>query len=222
MKYKALNCLGLITTALTAPAPASAGEHMYMFHYSNFYSQLKHNTEDGHPDVRVGLFFIEQSSKSPCHIAEARLEYKTHQEQLDIYASGEVTVPIDSNLRKVNPMLYIKSISDQPCDISMRVLTKQPLQGEVSFAKLDDISQQMQTLLTDLSGSIGKWFTPKVSGVKLDFTEYENGILTTANGEEIQVNNFQASIDVSQFKTSDRITLPEATKHVTPMIVATK
>lgn len=220
MKRKTLRCLSLICAA--AALPAIAGEHMYMFNYSNFYSQLKHNEENGHPDVRVGLFFIEQASKQACHVSEARLEYKNHHEQLDIYSSGEVIVPIDNNLRKVNPMLYIKSISDQPCDISMRVLAKQPLQGEVRISELKNLAEQMQTLLTDLSGSIGKWFTPKVSGVKLEFANYEQGILTTSEGMEIEVRNHQASVDVAALKSTDLLTLPEITLYITPLITVTK
>lgn len=199
--------------------PAIAAQHVYMFHYSNFYNQLKHNNEQGHPDIRVGLFFIQELSRNACHISEARLEHKKHNERLNVYpTTGEVELPIDSNLRQLNPLIYITSLSDEQCDISMMVLAKDPISGVVSMTELTHLSDQMQTLLTQLSGTIGKWFTPKVTGIRIEFSNFKNGLLTTASGEEIEVVDFKANITASNYDANDTITLPEATKYITPII----
>jgi hypothetical protein len=207
----------LLVGALTMPAVA--GQHVYMFHYSNFYNQLKHNNEKNHPDIRVGLFFIQQSSRNACHVSEARLEHKKHNEMLNVYpTTGEVELPIDSNLRQLNPLIYITSLSDEPCDISMMVLAKKPMSGVISITELVELSDQMQTLLTQLSGTIGKWFTPKVTGIRIEFSTFENGLLTTSSGEEIEVVDFKANITASNYLADDTIMLPEATKYITPII----
>jgi hypothetical protein len=78
----------------------------------------------------------------------------------------------------------------------------------------------MQTLLTQLSGTIGKWFTPKVTGIRLEFPAFEKGIISTSSGEEIEVVNFKASINLANYSAEDSITLPEETKYITPIVLS--
>ncbi|MHA2938337.1 DUF2987 domain-containing protein [Vibrio sp. RC27] len=219
MNKKTLGWLLLLCGTISS-APAISGQHVYMFHYSNFYNQLKHNSELDHPDVRVGLFFIEQDTRQACHLANARLEHKKHNETIEVYSTGEVELPIDTNLKKLNPLLYITSVSDEPCDISMKVLAREPLSEAVSIEHLSSLSAQMQTLLTQLSGSIGKWFTPEVNGIRLEFPTFESGFLVTSQGEEIEVINHKANIVPSDYDLNDTITLPEQTKDITPIVLS--
>ncbi len=211
--------IGLVLTLISTLAVA--GEHMYMFRYSNFYNQLQHNSSRKQPDVRVGLFFVTRTGNAPCHIAQAHLDNHNYQEKLDVYASGEVTLPIHDDLKQSNPMLYIKSISEQPCKILVRVVAREPLQGKVNFTHIYNLTQQMQELLTELGDSVSNWFNPDVTGIKMEFSGYEQGILTTTLGKEIRVENHQTTIIISDFESTDSINLPEVTQNITPVIIAT-
>lgn len=64
MKSKSYLLLTPLFLSLSAPALAQ----QYMFTYSKLFSQMKSNTKEDHPDVKMGIFFVDAQSKQNCVI----------------------------------------------------------------------------------------------------------------------------------------------------------
>ncbi|MDF4604068.1 DUF2987 domain-containing protein, partial [Vibrio parahaemolyticus] len=198
------------SAALLLSSPITYAQE-YMFTYSKLYTQLKNNTKEGHDDVKVGVFFVDARTKQLCTIEKAWMEKEEHYEEFVIPASKELPLPIDKNLKSANPLVFVHTPKDSRCDYSLVVMTKEPLQGSVSFEQLKPLVPQMQSMLEDLGGMFAGWFTPEVQGVTMEFANELNGKIVFSNGQEKAIINGKVQVALSEIGEGGTITLPEPT-----------
>ncbi|EGR0207850.1 DUF2987 domain-containing protein [Vibrio vulnificus] len=214
--------LTLLCTALSSfvVTPVSAQE--YMFTYSKLFSQLKNNTKEGHEDVKVGIFFVNPQTKQLCDIEKAWMEKEEHYEEFMIPASKELPLPVDNNLKSANPLVFVQTPQDMRCDYSLVVMTKQPLQGKVTYAQLEPLMPQMKTMLDDLGGMFSSWFTPDVEGVTMEFADQLNDMITFSNGQKKAIVNGKVQVALSEIGEAGYMLLPQPTMRVLPYLPAAK
>ncbi|HCH1967664.1 DUF2987 domain-containing protein [Vibrio parahaemolyticus] len=209
------------SAALLLSSPITHAQE-YMFTYSKLYTQLKNNTKEGHDDVKVGVFFVDARTKQLCTIEKAWMEKEEHYEEFVIPASKELPLPIDKNLKSANPLVFVHTPKDSRCDYSLVVMTKEPLQGSVSFEQLKPLMPQMQSMLEDLGGMFAGWFTPEVQGVTMEFANELNGKIVFSNGQEKAIINGKVQVALSEIGEGGTITLPEPTVRVLPYLPQAK
>lgn len=209
--------LTFLTTALLGAVclPASAQE--YMFTYSKLYTHMKQNAKEGHDDVKVGFFFTNADTKKLCRVEKAWMEKEEHYEELVISPSQEVIVPVDANLKQANPLVFVDTPQDQRCDFSMVVMTKKPLQGNVSYQQIEALLPQMRSILEQLGGMFASWFTPDVEGVTLEFAK-QQGEVSFSNGLTKPIVNGKLQVALSEIGEGGYMTLPEPTLRVLPYL----
>ncbi|EHK1074744.1 DUF2987 domain-containing protein [Vibrio parahaemolyticus] len=209
------------SAALLLSSPITHAQE-YMFTYSKLYTQLKNNTKEGHDDVKVGVFFVDVRTKQLCTIEKAWMEKEEHYEEFVIPASKELPLPIDKNLKSANPLVFVHTPKDSRCDYSLVVMTKEPLQGSVSYEQLKPLMPQMQSMLEDLGGMFAGWFTPEVQGVTMEFANELNGKIVFSNGQEKAIINGKVQVALSEIGEGGTITLPEPTMRVLPYLPQAK
>ncbi len=209
------------SAALLLSSPITHAQE-YMFTYSKLYTQLKNNTKEGHDDVKVGVFFVDARTKQLCAIEKAWMEKEEHYEEFVIPASKELPLPIDKNLKSANPLVFVHTPKDSRCDYSLVVMTKESLQGSVSYEQLKPLMPQMQSMLEDLGGMFAGWFTPEVQGVTMEFANELNGKIVFSNGQEKAIVNGKVQVALSEIGEGGTITLPEPTMRVLPYLPQAK
>ncbi|HHG3224139.1 TPA: DUF2987 domain-containing protein [Vibrio parahaemolyticus] len=209
------------SAALLLSSPITHAQE-YMFTYSKLYTQLKNNTKEGHDGVKVGVFFVDARTKQLCAIEKAWMEKEEHYEEFVIPASKELRLPIDKNLKSANPLVFVHTPKDSRCDYSLVVMTKEPLQGSVSYEQLKPLMPQMQSMLEDLGGMFAGWFTPEVQGVTMEFANELNGKVVFSNGQEKAIVNGKVQVALSEIGEGGTITLPEPTMRVLPYLPQAK
>ncbi len=209
------------SAALLLSSPITHAQE-YMFTYSKLYTQLKNNTKEGHDDVKVGVFFVDARTKQLCTIEKAWMEKEEHYEEFVIPPSKELPLPFDKNLKSANPLVFVHTPKDSRCDYSLVVMTKEPLQGSVSYEQLKPLMPQMQSMLEDLGGMFAGWFTPEVQGVTMEFTNELNGKVVFSNGQEKAIVNGKVQVALSEIGEGGTITLPEPTMRVLPYLPQAK
>ncbi|HBC3405774.1 TPA: DUF2987 domain-containing protein [Vibrio parahaemolyticus] len=209
------------SAALLLSSPITHAQE-YMFTYSKLYTQLKNNTKEGHDDVKVGVFFVDARTKQLCAIEKAWMEKEEHYEEFVIPASKELPLPIDKNLKSANPLVFVHTPKDSRCDYSLVVMTKEPLQGSVSYEQLKPLMPQMQSMLEDLGGMFAGWFTPEVQGVTMEFANELNGKIVFSNGQEKAIVNGKVQVALGEIGEGGTITLPEPTMRVLPYLPQAK
>lgn len=213
--HKTLSTLFIGAASVCASFHLSAQE--YMFTYSKLYSQMKSNASEGHDDVKIGFFFVNAQNKNLCPINKAWMEKEQHYERLKVSENHELLVPIDSNLRQANPLVFVDTPQELQCDFSMVVMTKQSLQGHVTANEMARILPQMQTLLEDLGGMFASWFTPEVKGLTFEFTEINSGEVVLSDGHSVPITNGKAQVLLTQLQ-GGYLTLPAETSRVLPYL----
>ncbi|MBT0027659.1 DUF2987 domain-containing protein [Vibrio alginolyticus] len=215
MKKLSLSLLG--SAALILVSPTTQAQE-YMFTYSKLYTQLKNNNKEGHDDVKVGVFFVDAKTKQICTIEKAWMEKEEHYEEFVIPASQELPLPVDKNLKSANPLVFVDTPKDTRCDYSLVVMTKEPLQGNVSYEQIKPLLPQMQTMLEDLGGMFAGWFTPEVQGVTMEFANQLNDKVIFSNGTEKPIVNGKIQVALSEIGQGGTMTLPEPTMRVLPYL----
>ncbi|ENM5738051.1 DUF2987 domain-containing protein [Vibrio mimicus] len=210
----------LASLALTISTPVMAQQ--YMFTYSKLFSQMKSNTKEDHPDVKMGIFFIDAQSKQNCVIEKAWMEKEEHYEELKTGPGYELLVPLDNNLRQANPLVFVDTPQDKRCDFSMVVMAKKPFEGKVGYQEVEILLPQMQAMLEQLGGMFANWFTPAVEGVTLEFSPETEGVITLSNGQTVAIVNHKAQVVLSQIGPDGWMELPAPTLRVLPYLPKAK
>ncbi|ENM5893621.1 DUF2987 domain-containing protein [Vibrio mimicus] len=210
----------LASLALTISTPVIAQQ--YMFTYSKLFSQMKSNTKEDHPDVKMGIFFIDAQSKQNCVIEKAWMEKEEHYEELKTGPGYELLVPLDNNLRQANPLVFVDTPQDKRCDFSMVVMAKKPFEGKVAYQEVEVLLPQMQAMLEQLGGMFASWFTPAVEGVTLEFSPETEGVITLSNGQTVAIVNHKAQVALSQIGPDGWMELPAPTLRVLPYLPKAK
>ncbi|HGH6015370.1 TPA: DUF2987 domain-containing protein [Vibrio mimicus] len=217
---KSKSYLLLASLALTISTPVMAQQ--YMFTYSKLFSQMKSNTKEDHPDVKMGIFFIDAQSKQNCVIEKAWMEKEEHYEELKTGPGYELLVPLDNNLRQANPLVFVDTPQDKRCDFSMVVMAKKPFEGKVAYQEVEVLLPQMQAMLEQLGGMFASWFTPAVEGVTLEFSPETEGVITLSNGQTVAIVNHKAQVALSQIGPEGWMELPAPTLRVLPYLPKAK
>ncbi len=183
---------------------------------------MKVNAEEGYDAVKVGFFFRDASDGSLCHIEKTWMEKEEKYEEIQVSSSNEVLVPLDSHLRRANPLVYVHTPTDKQCDFSTVVHTREELSGNVSYDTVSNIIPQMQSMLENLGGMFAGWFTPEITGLTLEFDRQVEGVISLANGDQVQINEGKAIITLEQIGVDGWMKLPAETIRVLPYIPAGK
>lgn len=214
--------LAILTAALATTAAVPVYAQEYMFTYSKLYTHMKQNVKEGHDDVKIGFFFLDADTKQLCPIDKAWMEKEEHYEELKSSDYNELIVPIDSNLRQANPLVFVQTPQDRRCDFSMVVMTMEPFKGEVSYQEIEKLMPQMQAMLEDLGGMFASWFTPSVEGVTLEFANKLNSTIQFSNGDVKQIVDGKVQIALSEIGEDGFIRLPQETARVLPYLPKAK
>ncbi|UXI02714.1 DUF2987 domain-containing protein [Photobacterium sp. TY1-4] len=186
--------------------------------YSALYGKLKQNVKEGHDDVRIALFLLEQNTGEVCRIHHGSMRKDKHYEELVIPASNELLVPIDNNLRQANPDVTFVIDDGITCDMSMQVVANQTYGQQISRAEIAALTPQMDQLLADLGGMFSSWFMPEVGGVVLHFDQEIADGLSTSQGKTIAVNQRKAVIKLAELSEGEVVSFPFPANKVTPWI----
>nr|WP_086939451.1 DUF2987 domain-containing protein [Thaumasiovibrio occultus] len=126
---------------------AAIAEQTYEFRYSQLYSPMKHNHTEDFPDVEVQLRLIETGSGDVCFWSEGWMRKDEHYEAFSPTSDGQLFLPLDAHLRRVNPDVAYVVNTVQTCDMQMQVLSTNAV---ADYAVLLD---QFSRLYQELSGS---------------------------------------------------------------------
>lgn len=215
------NIVKSVTGAALATAlifsPSIVAEE-FMFTYSKLFYQLKSNTNEGHDDVRLALFFNDAKTGIACTIKKAWMEKEKHYEEFVIPRSQEIPLPLDKNLKSANPLVYIQVDDNKQCNISLEVLANGPIKSPVVLSSLIDLKPQMQSMLSEIGGMFSGWFMPEVQGVIMTFDSIKLGEITVSNGQIIEITEHKAFVKFDDFSATDTLTLPAEPNKVSPWL----
>ncbi|MGR5148183.1 DUF2987 domain-containing protein [Photobacterium alginatilyticum] len=207
---------GMFATASVYAQDASA-QNIEM-RYSSLYGKLKQNVKEGHEDVRIAFFLLNQEDGNVCTVHKGSMRKEKHYEELVIPENNELVVPIDSNLRQANPDVTFVIDDGITCDLSMQVIANKDYGQSINQAEIAALAPQMDKLLSDLGGMFSSWFMPEVGGVVVHFADDVSKPIRLSGGKTISVKDSKAVIKLAELTEGEEVKLPQRAVKVTPWI----
>ena len=186
--------------------------------YSSLYSKLKQNVKEGHDDVRIAFYLLNQSDGKVCTVHKGWMRKDEHYEELAIPADNELSVPVDSNLRQANPDVTFVIDDGITCDLSMQVIASKDYGRTLNQAEIAALIPQMDSMLSDLGGMFSSWFMPEVSGVVIHFANGVSEPVKLSGGKSIAIEGNKAVVKLAELAEDEEVLLPEQALKVTPWI----
>lgn len=186
--------------------------------YSVLYGKLKQNVKEGHDDVKIAFFLLDQRDGRVCKIQKGWMQKDEHYEDLTIPESNELAVPVDTNLRQANPDVTFVIDDGITCDVSMQVIAKSHYGEQINQSDIQSLVPQMDQILSELGGMFSSWFMPAVEGVVVHFEHPLTEAIALANGTKAQIQGNRLILKLADLQTGEQIQLPHTAVKVTPWI----
>ncbi|MGF1686825.1 DUF2987 domain-containing protein [Photobacterium japonica] len=207
---------GLVaSTSLYASAALAQNIDM---RYSTLFSKLKQNVEEGHDDVKVAFFLLDQRDGSVCDVHKGWMRKDEHYEALIIPESNELDIPVDSNLRQANPDVTFVIDEGITCDVSMQVIARDHFDTSITQADVARLTPQMQVILSDLGGMFSDWFMPEVEGVVVHLSSELVDPIQLTNGTVVTVADKKAVLKLVDLAIAEKVDFPVSIVKVTPWL----
>ncbi len=209
--FLAVSCLSFLSSSSVQAQDVN-------IRYSALYGKLKNNLKEGHDDVNIRLYLIDQTGQI-CHVHKASMRKDEHYEELTIPADYALSIPLDSNLRQANPDVTFVIDDGVTCDVSMQILAENYQPKVLEQAYIEAIVPQMNTMMADLGGMFSQWFMPKAEGVVITLKDRSfNKALTLKTGKTLKFNSGVARVHLNDLVEDESINLSKEIEKISPWI----
>ena len=161
------NRYGLAAALLLAPMLGQAAPSLELA-YGTFYSQMKTFAKGEFGHARLGFYLTSQQNGQRCLLTSARVSTPDRDVPAEVTVDSELRLPYDDDLN-LDKATVVVGLSEPhvACDMSVQVMADAPATPEMPLAEITLRQQQMQQLLDKMAGMVGKYFLPKMEGVRL-------------------------------------------------------
>ncbi|MGL5500229.1 MAG: DUF2987 domain-containing protein, partial [Plesiomonas shigelloides] len=118
-----------VAAALTLLPCTAVQAVTQVFEYKNFYDDPMRIAAADKPalQARLAYFLVNPQNGQICQIRQIVMSSGRHQEVLQPGADQEIKIPLDTNLRSLNPNLTMDINAEQPCSLSVQVVSTLPM-----------------------------------------------------------------------------------------------
>ncbi|MGU5591989.1 DUF2987 domain-containing protein [Aeromonas sanarellii] len=161
------NRYGMAAALLMVPMLAVAQPSLEL-QYGTFYSQMKTFAKGEFGHARLGFYLTDQQNGRHCLLTSARVSTPDRDVPAEVTVDSELRLPYDDNLNLDKATVVVELTEPHAaCDMSVQVMADAPATPEVPLAEIALRQQQMQQLLDKMAGMVGKYFLPRMEGVRL-------------------------------------------------------
>lgn len=161
------NRYGMAAALLMVPMLAVAQPSLEL-QYGTFYSQMKTFAKGEFGHARLGFYLTDQQNGRRCLLTSARVSTPDRDVPAEVTVDSELRLPYDDDLNLDKATVVVELTEPHAaCDMSVQVMADAPATPEVPLAEIALRQQQMQQLLDKMAGMVGKYFLPRMEGVRL-------------------------------------------------------
>lgn len=158
---------GVAAALLLVPMLGQAAPSLELA-YGTFYSQMKTFAKGEFGHARLGFYLTDPQNGRRCLLTSARAATPDRDVPAEVTVDSELRLPYDDDLNLDKATVVVELTEPHAaCDMSVQVMADAPATPEVPLAEIALRQQQMQQLLDKMAGMVGKYFLPKMEGVRL-------------------------------------------------------
>lgn len=161
------NRYGVAAALLLVPMLGQAAPSLELA-YGTFYSQMKTFAKGEFGHARLGFYLTDPQNGRRCLLTSARVSTPDRDVPAEVTVDSELRLPYDDDLNLDKATVVVELTEPHAaCDMSVQVMADAPATPEVPLAEIALRQQQMQQLLDKMAGMVGKYFLPRMEGVRL-------------------------------------------------------
>ncbi|MGY4002746.1 DUF2987 domain-containing protein [Aeromonas sanarellii] len=158
---------GVAAALLLVPMLGQAAPSLELA-YGTFYSQMKTFAKGEFGHARLGFYLTDPQNGRRCLLTSARVSTPDRDVPAEVTVDSELRLPYDDDLNLDKATVVVELTEPHAaCDMSVQVMADAPATPEVPLAEIALRQQQMQQLLDKMAGMVGKYFLPRMEGVRL-------------------------------------------------------
>ncbi|WOX46640.1 DUF2987 domain-containing protein [Aeromonas sp. XH] len=160
------NRYGVAAALLLVPMLGQAAPSLELA-YGTFYSQMKTFAKGEFGHARLGFYLTDPQNGRRCLLTSARVSTPDRDVPAEVTVDSELRLPYDDDLNLDKATVVVELTEPHAaCDMSVQVMADAPATPEVPLAEIALRQQQMQQLLDKMAGMVGKYFLPRMEGVR--------------------------------------------------------
>ncbi|MFM5842364.1 MULTISPECIES: DUF2987 domain-containing protein [Aeromonas] len=157
---------GVAAALLLVPMLGQAAPSLELA-YGTFYSQMKTFAKGEFGHARLGFYLTDPQNGRRCLLTSARVSTPDRDVPAEVTVDSELRLPYDDDLNLDKATVVVELTEPHAaCDMSVQVMADAPATPEVPLAEIALRQQQMQQLLDKMAGMVGKYFLPRMEGVR--------------------------------------------------------
>ncbi|MFM5820118.1 DUF2987 domain-containing protein [Aeromonas sanarellii] len=157
---------GVAAALLLVPMLGQAAPSLELA-YGTFYSQMKTFAKGEFGHARLGFYLTDPQNGRRCLLTSARASTPDRDVPAEVTVDSELRLPYDDDLNLDKATVVVELTEPHAaCDMSVQVMADAPATPEVPLAEIALRQQQMQQLLDKMAGMVGKYFLPRMEGVR--------------------------------------------------------
>ncbi|MFQ2011995.1 DUF2987 domain-containing protein [Aeromonas veronii] len=161
-----------LLASLLLPTLAMAGQPVLELQYGAFYSQMKTFAKGEFGHARLGFYLTDPQNGQRCGLTFARVATDSKEVAGEVTVDSELRLPFDEDLNLDKGIVTVGLKEEHAtCDMTVQVMADAPKGPELPLAELAARQQQMQQLLDKMAGMVGKYFLPKMEGIRIALVE---------------------------------------------------
>lgn len=135
--------------------------------YSNFYKYMKKVKKAELEYADLGFYLARSDGQGLCNIESGYIELdERHKGEVSVLPHGQFVLPYDNDLSLDKALVKLTLTEPQLCDMSVQIQANLD-GGDISLTTLRAVEADLYQLLQKMAGWPGKYFTPKLQGIKL-------------------------------------------------------
>lgn len=211
-----------VAAALTLLPCTAVQAVTQVFEYKNFYDDPMRIAAADKPvlQARLAYFLVNPQNGQICQIRQIVMSSGRHQEVLQPGADQEIKIPLDTNLRSLNPNLTMDINAEQPCSLSVQVVSTLPMTTQIEGKQLAALVKDMNEVYQRLGTFVTRRYMPHVSGLVLHFPVADGKVLGTTSKNPLYIKNHILTLNTEQMVNieTDLLTFPAIPEKITPFI----
>lgn len=195
------------------------------FTYGGIYKSLKTAQKTEFSQLALNFYLRESGTANICPTTRVYLSDGEKSFDLSVTKEGKLLLPLDKKLKQDHAAITL--VTDKPvtCHLAMEIAVAKYELEHVTPAKVNQWLSQFHAMYEKLAGWPGKYFMPRITGLKLVLADNAQGGGVYANGTEKTIlappteTTFTIPVElIEQFAKNGKLTFGATIEKVTPIL----
>ena len=178
-----------LTTSFLLTNNADAAD--LKLNYSLFFGYMRTLYKLKYKNVTTAFYLTDKNTKQPCRIKNAEIVVDAYRKPIDFDEIGRLRPLLSEKFYQAGAMIEVSLLRpdlNKQCDLEVSLMAKNSELNNLTYAKMKEISTELEGMLRKNAGMIAKYFLPTFEGLRIVPTQALTQTQMSQLDKRIQIN----------------------------------